>query len=171
VTIKLPRVATHLLPTVAATPAPTWMPPPQPACFLQPLPAVLHAVHVTLRQIPFDDVSLPRVTNRPRPPISLTPRLSIAHRTRSHSNVPLALFAGCHPCLEGVSYHIPTAKPTRAPAKHLGFAGLCHAFAMSPKETDCFAFLCEALVKVNGLSALAALDPATGKFLEHRQLR
>ncbi len=42
---------------------------------------------------------------------------------------------------------------------------------MSPKETDCFAFLCKALVKGNGPSALAVLDPATGKFLEHCQLR
>ncbi len=41
---------------------------------------------------------------------------------------------------------------------------------MSPKETDCFAFLCEALVQVNGPSALAVLDPATSKFLEHSQL-
>jgi hypothetical protein len=42
---------------------------------------------------------------------------------------------------------------------------------MSPKETDCFAFLCEALLKVNDPSALSAQDPATGKFLEHCQLR
>ncbi len=42
---------------------------------------------------------------------------------------------------------------------------------MSPKETDYFAFLCEALAKVNSPSALAVLDPATGEFLEHCQLR
>jgi hypothetical protein len=41
---------------------------------------------------------------------------------------------------------------------------------MSPKETDCFAYLCEALVKVNSPSALAVLDTATGKFLENFQL-
>jgi hypothetical protein len=41
---------------------------------------------------------------------------------------------------------------------------------MSPKETNCFAFLCEALLKVNGPSALSVLDPATGEFLEHCQL-
>jgi hypothetical protein len=41
---------------------------------------------------------------------------------------------------------------------------------MSPKETKCFAFLCEALLKVNGPSALSVLDPATSKFLEHCQL-
>ncbi len=42
---------------------------------------------------------------------------------------------------------------------------------MSPKETNCFAYLYEVLVKVNGPSALAILDPAAGKFLEHCQLR
>jgi hypothetical protein len=42
---------------------------------------------------------------------------------------------------------------------------------MSPKETGCFAFLCEALVKVIGPAALAVLDPATDEFLEHPQLR
>ncbi len=110
------------------------------------------------------------MTNKPRPPISLPPRSPIAHRTRSRTNAPLALFTSCHPYHKGVSYHIPTAKSTRAPEKHLGFVGLCHAFAMSPKETKCFAFLCEALVQVDGPYALAILDPATGKFLEHHQL-
>jgi hypothetical protein len=171
VAIKLPRVVTPLLPTVVATPAPSWTPPPRPACFLQAPPSVPHAIHITPRRITFDDVPLPRVTPKPRLPILLPPRSPIAHRTRSCTNAPLALFAGCRPYHEGVSYHIPTPKSTRAPAKHLGFAGLCHAFAMSPKETDCFAFLCGALVKVNGPSALAILDPATGKFLEHHQLR
>jgi hypothetical protein len=119
----------------------------------------------------FDVVPLPRVTNKPRLPILLPPRSPIAHWARSHSNAPLALFAGCRPFHEQFSYHIPTAKLTRAPAKHLGFAGLCHAFAMSPKETNCFAFLCEALLKVNGPSSLSVLYLATGKFLEHHQLR
>jgi hypothetical protein len=111
------------------------------------------------------------VTNKPRLPILLPPRSPIAHWTRPCSNAPLALFAGCRPFHERFSYHIPTTKLTRAPAKHLGFAGLCHAFAMSPKETDCFAFLCEAFLKVNDPSALSVLDPATGNFLEHRQVR
>jgi hypothetical protein len=171
VAIELPRVATLLSPTVVATPAPTWMPSPRPACFLQPPASVPHAVYVSLHQITFDNVPLPGVINKPRPPVFLPPRSPISHRIRSCSNAPLALFSGCHPYHEGISYHIPTAKLTRAHAKHLGFAGLCHAFAMSPKEIDCFAFLCEALVKVNGPSALAILDPATGKFLQHCQLR
>jgi hypothetical protein len=44
---------------------------------------------------------------------------------------------------------------------------------MKPAEVDAFAFLCEALTLEDGpgLSALSVLDPATGEFLEHRQLR
>ncbi len=73
VAIKLPRVATPPSPTMADTPAPAWTPLPWPACFLQPPPSVPHAVHVTPRQITFDDVPLPRVINKPRPLISLPP--------------------------------------------------------------------------------------------------
>jgi hypothetical protein len=143
------------------------MPPPRPASFLHPLPPVPHSCHVTLHQITFNNVPLPRVTNEPRPLILTPPRSPIAHQTRSHSNAPLVLFASCRPYHNGFSYHIPTAKSTHAPAKHLGFGGLCHAHTMSPKETNCFAFLCEALLKFNGPSALSVLDPTTGKFLEH----
>ncbi len=54
-------------------------------------------------------------------------------------------------------------------------SGLCWGFATHsqclPRKTNCFAFLCEALLKVNGHSALSVLDPATGVFLEHGQLR
>jgi hypothetical protein len=167
---ELSKVATPFLPTVAATPEPSWTPPPRPVSSLQPTPPVPHAVHANLHQITLDDVPLPRVTNKPRPPILLPPRSPIAHRTRSCANAPLALFAGCRLYHEGVSYHIPTAKSTRAAAKHLGFAGLCHTFPISPKETNCFAYLCEALVKVNSPSALVVLDTATGMFLENCQL-
>jgi hypothetical protein len=41
---------------------------------------------------------------------------------------------------------------------------------MSPKETNCFAFLCEELFKIHGPSALSVLDPETSKFLENCQL-
>ena len=34
-----------------------------------------------------------------------------------------------------------------------------------------FAYLCEALHETNTPTALSVLDPATGKFLEHRQLQ
>ncbi len=42
---------------------------------------------------------------------------------------------------------------------------------MTPKEVDGFAYLCEALTKVDSPAALSVFNPATGKFLEHRQLR
>jgi hypothetical protein len=42
---------------------------------------------------------------------------------------------------------------------------------MTPKEVDGFAYLCKALTKLDSPAALSVLDPATGKFLEHRQLR
>ncbi len=68
---------------------------------------------------------------------------------------------------------MPTAKTTRALPAPLGFAGLCEAFSLSRKESNCFANLCSLLGKMDclDLSALSVLDPATGEFLEHRQLR
>jgi hypothetical protein len=95
----------------------------------------------------------------------------IAHWTRSCSNAPLALFAGCRPYHQGVTYHIPTAKSTRAPEEPLGFAGLCQAFSMAPKEANGFAYLCAALEKVDCPSTLSVLDPTTGEFREHCQLQ
>jgi hypothetical protein len=41
---------------------------------------------------------------------------------------------------------------------------------MTPKEVDGFAYLSKALTKVDCPAALSVLDPATGKFLKHRQL-
>jgi hypothetical protein len=54
----------------------------------------------------------------------------------------------------------------------LGFAGLCEAFSLSSKESDCFANLCSLLGKMDCFdpSALSVLDAATGEFLKHRQL-
>ena len=59
----------------------------------------------------------------------------------------------------------PSWVPTQAPPVQLDFAGLCEAFA--------FANLCSSLEKFycSDPSALSVLDPATGEFLEHRQLR
>jgi hypothetical protein len=62
------------------------------------------------------------------------------------------------------------AKTLRVPEEPLGFAGLCQAFSMSPKEADGFAYLCAVLEKVDSLSALSVLDPTAGDFLEHCQL-
>jgi hypothetical protein len=42
---------------------------------------------------------------------------------------------------------------------------------MHPAEIDGFAYLCQALTQMSSLQALLVLDPSTGKFLEHRQLR
>ncbi len=43
---------------------------------------------------------------------------------------------------------------------------------MKPVEVEGFAYLCKALMLEDGPepSALLVLDPATGKFLEHRQM-
>jgi hypothetical protein len=62
------------------------------------------------------------------------------------------------------------AKTLQVPEEPLGFAGLCQAFSMSPKEADGFAYLCAMLEKVDSPSALSVLDPTTGDFLEHPQL-
>ena len=109
----------------------------------------------------------------PAPPTLLPNHEPIAHRTRSRVQAPLALFTSGRPYHEQVKYHIPTAKATRPAEEPLAFAGLCESFHMKPAEIDAFAFLCEALTLEDGpgLSALSVLDPATGEFLEHRQLR
>jgi hypothetical protein len=83
---------------------------------------------------------------------------------------PLAFF-GCCPLYESVRYYIPTAKFTRSSTHLLGFARLCQAFSMTSKEVNGFGYLCSLLERVESSStALSALDPSTGKFLEHRQL-
>jgi hypothetical protein len=56
--------------------------------------------------------------------------------------------------------------------QHLGFAGLCKAASMTPKEVNEFAYLCKALTLMyhTPVEALSVLDQATGKSLEHCQL-
>jgi hypothetical protein len=71
-----------------------------------------------------------------------------------------------HKC---VTYHIPNAKSVQPTAKPISFLGLCKA--MHPADIDGFAYLCQALTQMSGLQALLVLDPFTGKFLEHLQLR
>ncbi len=101
---------------------------------------------------------------------TLPTRMSIACRTRSHANAPLALFAGCCLYHKGNQYHIPTAKFTRAPVEQMGLVGLCKALAMTPNEVKGFENLCKLLKNVDISSALSVLDPANGEFLQHRQL-
>ncbi len=129
-----PRVGTPSSPTTGTSSVNAWTPPPCPTSSSRLSLIVPTAIQVTPRQITFDNTPPPRVAIEPRPPSFLPPMLPIAHRTRSCSNAPLALFAGCCPYHEGVTYHIPTAKSTRAPEEPLGFAGLCQAFSMPPKK-------------------------------------
>ncbi len=100
-------------------------------------------------------------------------REPIAHCTHSCAQAPLALFTSGRQYHEQVKYHIPTAKATHPAEEPLAFAGLCETYHMKPAEVDAFAFLCEALTLEDepGLLALLVLDPVTGKFLEHHQLR
>ena len=66
-------------------------------------------------------------------------------------------------------YHIPTTKSVWAPTEPIGFAGICKAMQLA--EIDSFAYLCQALTFVDGPEALLVLDPSTGEFLKHHQLR
>jgi hypothetical protein len=115
----------------------------------------------------------PRVAIKPSSSSVLPPNEPVAHRTRSRAVAPpLALFTGGRLYHKGVTYRIPTAKATHSPPVQLGFAGLCKAFSMSPKEVDGFTNLCSSLAKIDHFdpSAFSVLDPFTGELLEHRQL-
>ena len=158
------------------TPRSPWAPPPPPISALRQRHT--DVAPVTPRRITFADISTPagaaapppRVGSQPPPRVAiepavphapaLPPRIPIAHRTRSRADAPLALFSGHTPAYAG---YVPTPKsaPKAAP-KPMGFAGLCRAHAMTSPEVQNFALLCRALL---------VLDPTTGEFLEHRQLR
>ena len=174
-----PRVPAEALPRVATpslSPSSAWTPTPPASAIRSPVPSPL-PFPVAPRRISFADSPLPpAVAPSPRVVIAptLPPRAPIAHRTRSRAPAPpLALFAGARPYHELVTYNMPTAKSTRALPVPLGFAGLCESFSLSPKEVDRFANLCSSLENIDCFdrSALSVLDPATGEFLEHRQLR
>ena len=171
----LPRVATPAAPSHAFSPAPAKSLPPASAIRSpqrSPLPFL-----VAPRCLTFTDPPLPLVISPP-PRVAMEPNLPqrepIAQRTRSRAPAPpLALFTGTCPYHERVTYNVPTAKTTRSLPVPLGFVGLCEAFSLSPKESNGFANLCSSLDKMDclDLSALSVLDPATGEFLEHCQLR
>jgi hypothetical protein len=64
---------------------------------------------------------------------------------------------------------IPTSKSVRRDEEYMDFVGLCQA--MDENDVESFAGLCQALHDAEPPSANAVLDPASGEFLEHRQLR
>jgi hypothetical protein len=182
-----PRVPTHdplrvVLPS-PSTPAhpsaahPPRTPPPSPAGSTLPSPSPDQApFHATPRHLDFAGTPSPRVGSAPQqpspsPPPPLPAREPVAHRTRARvpAPAPLALFTAGRPLHECVSYHMPTAKAIRPPAEPLGFAGLCRS--MPAREVMGFAGLCQALSRLDVPAALSVLDPSTGEFLEHRQLR
>jgi hypothetical protein len=177
---ELPRVATPLLPSNMASPVPARTLPPGSASTIQIVLPVTPLFEVTPRWINFTDIPSPRMVSPP-PRVAIKPSSSsvlppsepIAHRTRPRADAPpLALFTGGRPYHEGITYRIPTAKTTHSPPVQLGFAGLCKAFSMSPKEFDGFANLCSSLAKIDHFnpSAFSILDPVTGELIEHRQL-
>jgi hypothetical protein len=124
----------------------------------------------------------PRVLSEPRQPDVLPPHLSplrlpvcklIYHCTRSWAPALLALFLAGRPYHKQVKYHIPTAKALLPSDEPLVFVGLYEVFDMKPAKVEGFAYLCKALTLEDSPEplALSVLDPATGKFLEHCQLR
>ncbi len=107
----------------------------------------------------------------PIPLLSLPAQEHVAHctRARAPAPAPLALFTAGGPLHKCVTYQMPTAKAIRSPVEPIGFAGLCRA--MPATEVSGFAGLCQALPQLDMSKALSVLDPSTGKFLEHRELR
>ena len=101
----------------------------------------------------------------------LPAREPVAHRTQARAPAPkpLALFTSGRPLHECFTYQMPTAKTTRSKGEPIGFAGLCSS--MPATEVPRFAGLCQALSLLDMPEALSVLDPSTGEFLEHRQLR
>jgi hypothetical protein len=190
----LPRVYSHIAPrdavSLPATPSPSRPPTPTrtpqlpsiaPRSIRQQAPTPGQA---TPRRLDFSDTPAQPISRvplvsppansypPPAPPALLPVRKPIFHHARSRAQAPLALFTSGRPYYEQVKHHIPTAKATHPAEEPLAFAGLCKTYHMKPAEVDAFAFLCEALTLEDGpgLLALSVLDPATGKFLEHRQL-
>jgi hypothetical protein len=183
-----PRVCLPLPPIsgLPQLPVPSWSPLPRPAAstLSSPAPVPPH-FQATPQWLDFNDAPTPRVVSEPRAPspkvviepwpLSLLPLLvlptckPISHCTHSCAPAPLALFTAGQPLHKCVTYHISTAKSIWATAEPIGFAGLCKA--MQPAKIDGFAYLCQALMHVSGPEALLVLNPSTGKFLEHCQLR
>ena len=81
---------------------------------------------------------------------------------------PLVLNVNTSQYHQLVQYRITTTKVVQPQDEQQDFAGLCQA--MDANNVEGFAFLCQALQESDTPLALSVLDPATGEFLEHRQL-
>ena len=82
---------------------------------------------------------------------------------------PLALNASAGPYHHQVKYMVPTSKSVQPANECIDFSGLCHT--MNENDVERFAGLCQALQDAEPPLANAVLDPSSGEFLEHRQLR
>ena len=82
---------------------------------------------------------------------------------------PLALNASAGSYHHRVKYMIPTSKSAQRNEEYMDFVGLCQA--MDKYDVEGFAGLFQALQDTEPPSANAVLDPSSGEFLEHRQLR
>jgi hypothetical protein len=179
-----PRVCLPASPTPGRpqSPVSAWSPPPMLAAstMSSPAPSTLlpsHAPTAWLQQRALSkggEAPSIRVVIKPRhlsalPPPVLPTCDPISHCTCSRAPAPLALFTTGQPLHKCVTHHILTAKSFQPTAEPISFAGLCKT--MHPAEIDGFAYLCQALTQMSGLQALLVLNPSTGKFLKHCQLR
>jgi hypothetical protein len=174
-----PRVVSPSPPTPPSTTSasPLWSLPPKPAGSIHLVPTpVRPPFQATPCRLNFTGAPSPRVEFSPQlqapiPPPSLPTHEPISHHTRARAPAPtpLALFTTSRPLHERVKYQMPTTKTIRSPVEPVGFAGLCRT--MPPTEVAGFAGLCQSLSTLDIPVALSVLDPFTGKFLEHRQLR
>jgi len=135
----------------------------------------------TPRKLNFDNVSPPRVVDPQRNaiPAQRPPRSPIVTRSRSRMAeplvgpkvTPLALNASAGPYHHQVKYMVPTLKSVQPSNEYMDFAGLCQAMAMNENDVERLAGLCQALQDAEPSLANAVLDPSSGEFLEHCQLR
>ncbi len=82
---------------------------------------------------------------------------------------PLTLNTSAGPYHQRVKYMIPTSKLVQRNEDYMDFTGLCQA--MDENDVESFAGLCQEMHDAEPPSANAVLDPTSGQFLEHRQLR
>ena len=145
----------------------------------KPSPPATPILLPTPRKLNFNNVLPPRVVplHQNTVPAQCPPRSPIAHRTQSRRPeplvgpkvTPLALNTKAGPYHHRVQYMIPTSKSVQPNDNYMDFGGLCQA--MDKNNVESFASLCKALQDTEPPSANAVLDPFSGEFLEHLQLR